>query len=183
MQLPQAKILGRELQPHETWKQSHCRKGSRPLDKDLSSSSSHVSDVDPKENIEEENLEWVDESAKETWVKYDGYLVEKYGDEHGNHPKFDEVLWSRAAGSKNKRKVYGLSCVNDSNAHGRQNPKNEKLNEIIKGILKEKEEEKERLNGIIAELEAEKEKHKEEKEAMSNRMLKIEDMLKTLVRK
>ncbi|KAL8255309.1 hypothetical protein R6Q59_033530 [Mikania micrantha] len=57
---------------------------------------------------------------------------------------------------------------------------NEKLNEIIKEILKEKEEEKERLNGIIVELEAEKEKHKKEKEAMSNRMSKIEDMLKTL---
>ncbi|KAD1209167.1 hypothetical protein E3N88_43155 [Mikania micrantha] len=55
-------------------------------------------------------------------VKYDGYLVEKYGDERSNHPKFDEVLWSRATGGKNKRKVYGLSCVNDSNAHGRQNP-------------------------------------------------------------
>ncbi|KAL8244326.1 hypothetical protein R6Q59_010584 [Mikania micrantha] len=123
----QAKILGRELQPHEMWKQSHCRKGSRPMDKDLSSSSSHVSDVDSEENIEEENLVWVDERAKETW--------------------------------------------------------NEKLNEIIKEILKEKEEEKERLNGIIAELEAEKEKHKEEKEAMSNRMSKIEDMLKTLVQK
>ncbi|KAD4585348.1 hypothetical protein E3N88_22949 [Mikania micrantha] len=116
-----AKILGRELQPHEMWKQSHCRKGSRPMDKDLSSSSSHVSDVDSEENIEEDNLVWVDERAKETWAKYDGYLVEKYGDERSNHPKFDEVLWSRAAGGKNKRKVYGLSCVNDSNAHGRQN--------------------------------------------------------------
>ncbi|KAL8246244.1 hypothetical protein R6Q59_007460 [Mikania micrantha] len=114
-------ILGRERQPHEMWKQSHCRKGSRPLDKDLSSSSSHVSDVDSEENIEEDNLVWVDERAKETWVKYDEYLVDKYGDERSNHPKFNEVLWSRAAGGKNKRKVYGLSCVNDSNAHGRQN--------------------------------------------------------------
>ncbi|KAD7477732.1 hypothetical protein E3N88_00868 [Mikania micrantha] len=119
--LRRAKILGRERQPHEMWKQSHCRKGSRPLDKDLSSSSSHVSDVDSEENIEEDNLVWVDERAKETWVKYDEYLVDKYGDERSNHPKFNEVLWSRAAGGKNKRKVYGLSCVNDSNAHGRQN--------------------------------------------------------------
>ncbi|KAL8242897.1 hypothetical protein R6Q59_013199 [Mikania micrantha] len=59
---------------------------------------------------------------------------------------------------------------------------NEKLNEIIKDILKEKEE-NERLNGIIAELETEKEKHKAKKDAMSNRMSKIEDMLKTLIRK
>ncbi|KAL8205318.1 hypothetical protein R6Q57_008869 [Mikania cordata] len=104
-------------------------------------------------------------------VKYDGYLVEKYGDECSNHPKYDEVLWSRAAGGKNKRKVYGLSCINDLNAL-----ENEKLNEIIKEILKEKEEEKERLNGIIAELETEKEKHKEEKEAISNRMPKIDNV-------
>ncbi|KAL8242068.1 hypothetical protein R6Q59_012370 [Mikania micrantha] len=59
---------------------------------------------------------------------------------------------------------------------------NEKLNKIIKDLVKEKEE-KERLNGIIAELEVEKEKHKMEKDVMSNRMPKIEDMLKTMVRK
>ncbi|KAL8238330.1 hypothetical protein R6Q59_019411 [Mikania micrantha] len=60
---------------------------------------------------------------------------------------------------------------------------NEKLNEIIKELVKEKRRRKIRLNGIIAELEAEKEKHKMEKDAMSNRMSKIEDMLKTMVRR
>ncbi|KAD6796764.1 hypothetical protein E3N88_07660 [Mikania micrantha] len=115
-----AKILGRELQPHEMWKQSHCQKGSRPLDKDLSCSSSLVSDVDSEENIEEENLVWVDDRANETWDEYDGYLVEKYGDGRGKHPKFDKDLWSRAAGGKNKGKVYGLSSVNDSNTLGRK---------------------------------------------------------------
>ncbi|KAL8267854.1 hypothetical protein R6Q59_001652 [Mikania micrantha] len=90
--------------------------------------------------------------------KYDGYLVEKCGDERSKHLRFDEDLWSRAAGSKNKGKVYGLSNVNDFNTLGKKDPKNEKLNEIIKEILKEKEE-KERLNGIIAELDAEKENH------------------------
>ncbi|KAD6796732.1 hypothetical protein E3N88_07628 [Mikania micrantha] len=113
-----AKILGRELQPHEMWKQSHCRKGSRPLDKDLSCSSSLVSDVDLEENIEEENLVWVDDRANETWDKYDGYLVEKYGDGRGKYPKFDKDLWSRAASGKNKGKVYELSSVNDSNTLG-----------------------------------------------------------------
>ncbi|KAD6796309.1 hypothetical protein E3N88_07205 [Mikania micrantha] len=73
----EAKILGRELQPHEMWKQSHCRKGSRPLDKDLTYSSSLVSNVDLEENIEKENLVWVDDRAKETWDKNDGYLVKK----------------------------------------------------------------------------------------------------------
>ncbi|KAL8258567.1 hypothetical protein R6Q59_026520 [Mikania micrantha] len=144
--------------------------GSRSLDKDLSCCSSLVLDVDSEENIEEENPVWVDDRAKETWDKYDGYLVEKCGDERSKHPKFDEDLWSRAASGKNKGKVYGLSS-------------NEKLDEIIKEILKEKEEEKERLNRIIAKLEAQKEKHKAEKECMSNRMSKIEDMLKTLIRK
>ncbi|KAL8249601.1 hypothetical protein R6Q59_006469 [Mikania micrantha] len=158
-------------------------KGSRPLDKDLSCSSSQVTDVDSEDNVEEENLVWVDDRAKETWDKYDEYLVEKYGDERINHPKFDEDLWSRAAGSKYKGKVYGLSNSSDPSAHGRKDAENEKLNEIIKELVKEKEEEKERLNGIIAELEAEKEKHKMEKEAMSNRMSKIEDMLKTMVRR
>ncbi|KAD6454854.1 hypothetical protein E3N88_09560 [Mikania micrantha] len=53
-------------------------------------------------------------------VKYDGYLVEKYGDERSNHPKFDEVLLSRVAGSNNKGNVYGLSIGNDLNAPGKQ---------------------------------------------------------------
>ncbi|KAL8188543.1 hypothetical protein R6Q57_029831 [Mikania cordata] len=109
-----------DVKPHEMWKQSHCRKGSKPLDKDLSSSSSLVSEVDSNENIEEENLVKVDDMANETWVKYDGYLVEKYGDERSNRPKFDEVLWSRVAGGKNKRNVYGLSIVNELNAPRRQ---------------------------------------------------------------
>ncbi|KAD5507421.1 hypothetical protein E3N88_15124 [Mikania micrantha] len=99
------------------------RQGSRPLDKDLICSSSLVSDVDSKENVEEENLAWVDDRAKEAWVdKYDGYLVEKYGDERNNHPKFDEDLWSQAASGKNKGKMYGLSSINDFNTLGKKDP-------------------------------------------------------------
>ncbi|KAL8234175.1 hypothetical protein R6Q59_020275 [Mikania micrantha] len=70
----EAKILGCDPKPHEMWKQSHCRKGSKLFDKDLNSSSSLVSDIDSDENIEEENLLWVDDR-----FKYDGHLVEKYG--------------------------------------------------------------------------------------------------------
>lgn len=44
--------------------------------------------------------------------------------------------------------------------------------------MKEKEEDKERLNRIIEGLEMEKEKEKAEKEAMNERMTKIEAMLK-----
>ncbi|KAI7746142.1 hypothetical protein M8C21_031832, partial [Ambrosia artemisiifolia] len=108
-----AKIIGRELSAHEMWKQSHCRKGSRPLDKHLSGSNSLLLDVD-SEGDDEENLVWVDDGAKETWVKYNGYVVEKYGNEHREHPKFDDDLWYRASGVKNKEKVYGLGNVRDS---------------------------------------------------------------------
>ncbi|KAF5797328.1 putative transposase, Ptta/En/Spm, plant [Helianthus annuus] len=48
--------LGRELTVREAWKQAHCRKGSRPLDKDLSCSSSLLLDVDSAGDAQEENL-------------------------------------------------------------------------------------------------------------------------------
>ncbi|MFS7937112.1 hypothetical protein Hanom_Chr05g00423781 [Helianthus anomalus] len=101
------------------WKQTHCRKGSRPLDKDPSGSSSLVSDIDSDGNIQEENLVWVDDRAEETWAKYEGYLVEKYRDEP---PKFDQDLWKRAAGGMKKGKVYGLGVVTDSYVHGSHDP-------------------------------------------------------------
>ncbi|MFS7889503.1 hypothetical protein Hanom_Chr00s000004g01607751 [Helianthus anomalus] len=102
------------------WKQTHCRKGSRPLDKDPSGSSSLVSDVDSEGNIREENLVWVDDRAEETWARYEEYLVEKYKDEP---PKFDQDLWKQAAGGMKKGKVYGLGIVTDPYVHGKQDPK------------------------------------------------------------
>ncbi|KAJ0596015.1 putative transposase, Ptta/En/Spm, plant [Helianthus annuus] len=60
--------LGRELTIREAYKQSHCRKGSRPLDKDLSCSNSLILDVDSEGDAQEENLVWVDARAEETWV-------------------------------------------------------------------------------------------------------------------
>ncbi|KAD7117249.1 hypothetical protein E3N88_04517 [Mikania micrantha] len=88
------------------------RNGSMPLDKEVSCTS-QVSYFDSEDNVEEKNLVWVNDKAKETWDKYDGYLVKKYGDECNNHPKFDEDLWSQAAGGKNKGKMYGLSNISD----------------------------------------------------------------------
>ncbi|KAJ0880966.1 putative transposase, Ptta/En/Spm, plant [Helianthus annuus] len=177
-----AKILGRELSVHEAWKQSRCRKGSRPLDKDLSCSSSLLLDVDSEGNTQEENIVWVDDRAEETWVKYDGFLVEKYGKERIKHPKFDEDLWSRAAGM-NKGKVYGLGNVSDPCVHNREDPEIEKLNLVIKELVKTNDEEKERLDGIIATLLAEKEKDKADKDALLERMSQIEAMLTATVRK
>ncbi|MFS7954370.1 putative transposase, Ptta/En/Spm, plant [Helianthus anomalus] len=164
-----AMIMGRETSTHEMWKQTHCRKGSRPLDKDPSGSSSLVSDIDSEGKIQEENL-----------AKYDGYLVEKYRDEP---PKFDQDLRKRAASGMKKGKVYGLGVVTDPYVHGRHDPEIEKLNGVIKELVKEKEEYKERFNEILTELMAQREKDKAEKEAILVRMAKIEDVLKTSVRK
>ncbi|KAK1424493.1 hypothetical protein QVD17_19823 [Tagetes erecta] len=80
-----AEAIGREHSHIEMWKQSHCKKGSRPLDKDLSLLVEEVDfeDVDLDENIEEENLDWDDDRARETWE----CLVNKYEKEQCRHPK------------------------------------------------------------------------------------------------
>ncbi|MFS8023513.1 hypothetical protein Hanom_Chr16g01452311 [Helianthus anomalus] len=49
-------------------------------------------DVDPEGDTQEENIVWVDARADETWVKYEGFLVDKYGKERNKHPKFDKDL-------------------------------------------------------------------------------------------
>ncbi|XP_021989014.1 uncharacterized protein LOC110885626 isoform X1 [Helianthus annuus] len=59
----------------------------------------------------------------------------------------------------------------------------EKLNLVIKELVKEKDEEKERFNRIIAGLLAEKEKDKVNKYAMLDRMSQIEVMLTATVRR
>ncbi|MFS8009922.1 hypothetical protein Hanom_Chr14g01290991 [Helianthus anomalus] len=93
-----------------------------------------------------------------TEVKYEGYLLEKYGEESSQHRELEKELWYRASGGKKRGKVYGLSNLkNDFNVqhHGKQDQEIERLNVIIQDIVKEKEE-KERLNDIIAGLMVEK---------------------------
>ncbi|KAD4179877.1 hypothetical protein E3N88_28468 [Mikania micrantha] len=104
--------------------QKEKRKGSRPLDKHLACSSSAVSSVDSEENIEEENLIWVDDRAGETWAAYEAFVVKKYGNDCSKHPKFDQDLWTQAAGGKNRGKVYGLPNVSDPCVHDRDRPEN-----------------------------------------------------------
>ncbi|XP_035837416.1 uncharacterized protein LOC110912466 isoform X2 [Helianthus annuus] len=49
-------------------------------------------------------------------VKYEGYLLEKYGEESSQHRELDKELWYRASGGKKRGKVYGLSNLkNDFN--------------------------------------------------------------------
>ncbi|KAL8234117.1 hypothetical protein R6Q59_020217 [Mikania micrantha] len=153
------KKLGRDISWEEIWRQSHCKKGKRPLDK-----------------LSEEI--------------YKGYLVEKYGEDDSQHPRFDEPLWSRASqetGGKNKGKLYGLSNISDplgfitgtqstscdssSCGHERQDSDIQRLNKIIEELVKEKESEK-----------TEKEKEKAEKEAMLERMASIESLLRVVTK-
>ncbi|KAK9080500.1 hypothetical protein SSX86_000258 [Deinandra increscens subsp. villosa] len=164
-----AERIGRDLLPHEMWKQAHCRKGSRPLDKVLLLEGN----VDLEGNVEGQNLMWDSDSAKETWDKYAGYIVEKYGD-YSN--RYDEELWEQASEDNNKGKLYGLSNASDPSIQGRQDPEIEKLNEVIKDLVRENEAEKERLNGRITELMT-------ENETLHNRVKNIEDMLKTMSRR
>ncbi|MFS8015513.1 hypothetical protein Hanom_Chr15g01357541 [Helianthus anomalus] len=108
------------------WRQSRCKKGRRPLDKAQECTSNVVEGLDSEENgqeqnqglngeedIEEPNRDWVDERSFETWKIYKGYLVEKYGSDESEHPKFDQDLWTRAGGGLNKGKLYGFSNVSD----------------------------------------------------------------------
>ncbi|KAJ0478773.1 putative transposase, Ptta/En/Spm, plant [Helianthus annuus] len=169
-----AEIIGREPAHSEMWKQTHLRKGSRPFDKDLDCSSSVVENVDLEDvdlegvelegNVQEKKSAWVDDRAHDTWVKYEGLLLEKYGEESSQHRELDKELWYRAAGGKKRGKVYGLSNLkNDFNVqhHGKQDQEIERLNVIIAGLV------------------VEKEKDKAEKEAMNERMANIEAMLKS----
>ncbi|XP_035835489.1 uncharacterized protein LOC110889606 isoform X2 [Helianthus annuus] len=84
-------------------------------------------------------------------------------------------------------KVYGLGNDSDTCVHSREDPEIEKLNLVIKELVKEKDEEKdeekETFNGIIAALLADKEKDKGDKDALLDRMSQIEAMLTTAVRR
>ncbi|MFS7897408.1 hypothetical protein Hanom_Chr00s008531g01741231 [Helianthus anomalus] len=46
------------------WIQSYCRKRRRPLNKDLSCSSSLLLDIDSEGDAQEENLVWVDNRGR-----------------------------------------------------------------------------------------------------------------------
>ena len=76
------------------WKQSRCKKGSRPLDRVSECSSSVVEGIDEGihedidlgiglgmdegmdegadslKSVQEQNLEWVDERSRQTWVRF-----------------------------------------------------------------------------------------------------------------
>ncbi|KAI3745044.1 hypothetical protein L1987_58144 [Smallanthus sonchifolius] len=186
--LKAAKIVGHEFPFRQMWRQSHCKKGFRPLDKFPECTCSVVEDIDLEEDVEEQNLKWVDERSHETWKTYEGYLEEKYGNDASKHREFDPDLWPRAVRGKNKEKIYGLSNIGDPLGLITGTPSTscssttyiheiQKLNGIIEELVKEKEEDKEMLNGVIEDLVKEKERDKVEKQVILDRMTKFEELL------
>ncbi|KAL8258996.1 hypothetical protein R6Q59_026949 [Mikania micrantha] len=174
------KKLGRDISWEEICRQSHCKKGKRPLDKLSEVGSLIIDDLDLEEDVQQQKDEWVDQRSYDTVEIYKGYLVEKYGEDDSQHPRFDEPLWSRASqatGGKNKGKLYGLSNISDplgfitgtqstscnssSCGHERQDSEIQRLNKIIEELVKEKE----------------SEKVEKEKEAMLERMASIKSLL------
>ncbi|KAD4982252.1 hypothetical protein E3N88_18923 [Mikania micrantha] len=110
------KKLGRDISWEEMWRQSHCKKGKRPLDKLSEVGSPIINDLDLEEDVQQHRNEWVDERSYDTFEIYKGYLVEKYGEDDSQYPRFNEPLWSRASqatGGKNKGKLYGLRNISD----------------------------------------------------------------------
>ncbi|KAL8266380.1 hypothetical protein R6Q59_003724 [Mikania micrantha] len=188
--LIEEKKLGRDISWEEIWRQSHCKKGKRPLDKLSEVGNPIIDDLDLEEDVQQQKDEWVDQRSYDTFEIYKGYLVEKYGEDDSQLPRFDEPLWSRASqetGGKNKGKLYGLSnisdplgfitgtqstsCSSSSCGHERHDSEIQMLNKIIEELVKEKESEK-----------AEKEKEKAEKEAMLERMASIESLLRVVTK-
>ncbi|KAL8230131.1 hypothetical protein R6Q59_000543 [Mikania micrantha] len=175
----QDKKFGHETLFRDMWMQSRCRKGSRPLDK-VSECNSPVVNVfdeetdegiDSEENVQEQNLNWVDERSSETWKIYEGYLVEKYGDDESKHPEYDSDLWFRATGGKNKGKLYGFSNVSDPQALLTGTPSTSCSSTTV--APSKNDSEIQRLNGVINEL-------VKEKEATAERMASIEALLKVV---
>ncbi|KAK1426985.1 hypothetical protein QVD17_07106 [Tagetes erecta] len=124
--------------------------------------------------------------------KYEAYFMEKY-EEGLINPRFDEGLWSRASGGKNKGKLYGFnnvddpsalingipstSCSSTSHGSGIQDTEIQRLKGIIEGLVAEKEIEKAEKQSE----KAEKEREKTEKESMHERLTTIEAMLKLVL--
>ncbi|KAD5803604.1 hypothetical protein E3N88_14964 [Mikania micrantha] len=91
--------LGRPATVDELWMQSHGKKGTRPLDRLLRRERGEGS-KEPEEINFQDNVEWVDAKAKESFKSYQKYVMEKYGDNTSKHPLFDHDTWIQAGKKK-----------------------------------------------------------------------------------
>ncbi|KAI3812979.1 hypothetical protein L1987_17692 [Smallanthus sonchifolius] len=97
------KELGRPATVDEIWMQSHGKKGTRPLDRLLRCRGGEGLEAGGLEEIDLQNhVEWVDSRAEESFKSYQESIKEKYGDDNGKHPLFDEDSWIEAFGGKKK---------------------------------------------------------------------------------
>ncbi|KAL8242951.1 hypothetical protein R6Q59_013253 [Mikania micrantha] len=85
----------------DIWMQSHGKKGTRPLDRLLRHERGEGSEEQEEMNFQD-NVEWVDARAKESFKSYQKYVMEKYGDNTSKHPLFDLDAWVQAGKKKGR---------------------------------------------------------------------------------
>ncbi|KAL8224018.1 hypothetical protein R6Q57_019493 [Mikania cordata] len=90
--------------------QSHWKKGTRPLDRLLRHERGEDS-KEPKEINFQDNVEWVDALAKESFKSYQKYVMEKYGDNTSKHPLFDLDTWMQACKKKGRFDINDLQVI------------------------------------------------------------------------
>ncbi|KAL8257121.1 hypothetical protein R6Q59_029162 [Mikania micrantha] len=103
----------------------------------------------------QENVEWVDARAKESFKSYQKYVMEKYGDNTSKHPLFDLDTWVQA--SKKKGRLFDISDPQVM-ITGTQSTSGTST------YLPARNEEVQQLNEKIAQLQEEKETERQEKE-------------------
>ncbi|KAD4585477.1 hypothetical protein E3N88_23078 [Mikania micrantha] len=98
------KLLGRPATVDEIWMQSHGKKGTRPLDKLLTSKGGERSQETG--NLDEIDLQttvkWVDTRAKDSLKSYKECVKKRYGDDASKQPLFDLDSWIQAVGGGKK---------------------------------------------------------------------------------
>ncbi|KAL8224301.1 hypothetical protein R6Q57_019776 [Mikania cordata] len=145
--------LGRPTTVDEIWMQSHGKKGTRPLDRLL--------------KCEQDNVEWVDSKAKESFESYQKYVNEKYGYDTSKHPLFDLDTWVQPG--KKKERLFEISDPHVMT--GAQSNSSTSL------YLPARNEEVQQLNEKIARLQQEKETERLEKEKEKAEKLIIKEQI------
>ncbi|KAL8268208.1 hypothetical protein R6Q59_002006 [Mikania micrantha] len=141
------KLLGRPATVDEIWMQSHGKKGTRPLDKLLTSKGGERSQETG--NLDEIDLQttvkWVDTRAKDSLKSYKECVKKRYGDDASKQPLFDPDSWIQTVRGRKKGRVYGFSDISDphvvitSTSPTTTNEHVQRLNEEITKLRQEKE--------------------------------------------
>ncbi|KAL8224610.1 hypothetical protein R6Q59_000450 [Mikania micrantha] len=141
--------LGRPAMVDELWMQSHGKKRTRPLDRLLRHERGEGS-KEPEEINFQDNVEWVDAKAKESFKSYQKYVMEKYGDNTSKHPLFDLDTWVQAGKKKGRFDISDPqvmmtgthSTLGTSTYLPARNEEVQQLNEKIAQLQQEKEAER-----------------------------------------